>query len=124
MKTILIIEDNDDIRENTCELLELEGYLVLTATDGLTGITAAQEWLPDIIFCDIMMPLADGFEVFRTLKELQPTAAIPFVFLTANAEKREMESGMSLGADGYICKPFSPEELLATLGCCLISTAF
>ncbi|WP_295711466.1 response regulator [Mucilaginibacter sp.] len=122
MKKILLIEDNDDIRENTCELLELEGYEVVAATDGRAGMLLAQECLPDIILCDIMMPQADGYEVFRELKAIPSTAAIPFIFLTANSENTEMEAAMRLGADGYIRKPFSPEELLEVLGrCCLLA---
>jgi CheY-like chemotaxis protein len=122
MKKILLIEDNDDIRENTCELLELEGYEVVPATDGRAGMLLAQERLPDIILCDIMMPQADGYEVFRELKATPSTAAIPFIFLTANSENTEMEAAMRLGADGYIRKPFSPEELLEALDrCCLLA---
>ncbi|WP_114937753.1 response regulator transcription factor [Mucilaginibacter endophyticus] len=121
MKKVLVIEDNQDIRENTCELLELEGYKVLTAEDGEAGLQLARDWLPDIILCDIMMPMANGYEVFRALKSLPITATIPFIFLTANAEKKEMETGMHLGANGYVCKPFGSEELLQTLGRCLLS---
>ncbi|WP_413667938.1 response regulator transcription factor [Mucilaginibacter sp. Mucisp86] len=121
MKKVLVIEDNQDIRENTSELLELEGYEVLTAGDGKTGLQLARDWLPDVILCDIMMPVANGYEVFSSLKSLPVTATIPFIFLTANTEKKEMESGMHLGAKGYVCKPFSPEELLQTLEQCLRS---
>lgn len=119
MKTILLIEDNEDIRENTCELLELEGYHVLSAMNGGIGLAYAKEFLPDIVLCDIMMPVTNGYEVFLELKALPLTAAIPFIFLTANAENRDMENGMQLGADGYIRKPFSPEELLEMLCRCL-----
>ena len=119
MKTVLLIEDNDDIRENTSELLELEGYHVLPATNGHTGLKFAREHRPDIVLCDIMMPVADGYEVFKQLKAEQATSAIPFIFLTANAENKDMETGMRLGANGYIRKPFSAEELLETLARCL-----
>lgn len=119
MKKILLIEDNSDIRENTCELLELEGYQVILAADGRKGLSLAQEHLPDVIVCDILMPLADGYEVLQELRSGSPTAAIPFIFLTANAENRDMEQGLKMGADGYIRKPFEPEELFAALGRCL-----
>lgn len=119
MKKILLIEDNNDIRENTCELLELEGYQVFLAADGSNGLSLAQEHLPDVIVCDIMMPLTDGYEVLQQLKGGSPTATIPFIFLTANAENREMEAGLKMGADGYIRKPFEPEELFAALDRCL-----
>jgi CheY-like chemotaxis protein len=115
MKKILLIEDNDDIRENTCELLELEGYEVLSAMDGRTGLQHAQEQLPDIILCDIMMPRVDGYEVLRELKALPLTSSIPFIFLTAVAENKDMEAGLRLGADGYMRKPFGSEELLEML---------
>lgn len=115
MKTTLIIEDNDDIRENVCELLELEGYRVLSATDGRKGLQLARQELPDIVLCDIMIPLADGYEVLRQLKSEAFTATIPFIFLTAKAERLDIELGMRLGANGYIRKPFETEELLEVL---------
>lgn len=115
MKTILLIEDNNDIRENTCELLELEGYKVMLALDGKTGLILATEHLPDVILCDIMMPGADGYEVFNGLKANPATQAIPFIFLTASAEKKEVAAGLQMGASGYIRKPFEPKELFETI---------
>jgi len=111
MKTILVIEDNNDIRENTCELLELEGYKVIPALNGKTGLSLATEHLPDLILCDIMMPEANGYEVFDGLQANPATRAIPFIFLTASAEKKEVAAGLEMGASGYIRKPFDPEEL-------------
>lgn len=119
MKTVLLIEDNHDIRENTHEMLELEGYKVLVAMNGKIGLALAREKIPDIILCDIMMPEADGYEVFNGLKNDQSTAGIPFIFLTASAEKSEVEAGLGMGANGYIRKPFEPEELFETLSKCL-----
>ncbi|HTK19505.1 MAG TPA: response regulator [Mucilaginibacter sp.] len=115
MKTILLIEDNNDIRENTCELLELEGYKVMLALDGKTGLILATEHLPDVILCDIMMPGADGYEVFNGLKANPATQTIPFIFLTASAEKKEVAVGLQMGASGYIRKPFEPKELFETI---------
>ena len=119
MKTILLIEDNHDIRENTHEMLELEGYKVLVAMNGKTGLAMAKEKIPDIILCDIMMPEADGNEVFNGLKKDLSTAGIPFIFLTASAEKSEVEAGLGMGANGYIRKPFEPDELFDTIIECL-----
>lgn len=115
MKTILLIEDNNDIRENTCELLELEGYKVILALNGKTGLILATEHLPDLILCDIMMPEANGYEVFNGLQANPATRSIPFIFLTASAEKKEVAAGLEMGASGYIRKPFDPEELFQAI---------
>ena len=119
MKIILLIEDNTDIRENTCELLELEGYDVLFAVNGKIGIALAKEKKPDIILCDIMMPEMDGYEVFNGLKDDIETADIPFIFLTASVEKDEIVAGFAMGAVGYIKKPFEAQELFDTIEKCL-----
>ena len=122
MKTILLIEDNHDIRENTNEMLELEGYEVLVAMNGKTGLALAKEKIPDLILCDIMMPEANGYEVLNGLKNDHSTVNIPFIFLTASAEKSEVEAGLGMGADGYIRKPFEPDELFGTILECLRKT--
>ena len=119
MKRILLIEDNNDIRENACELLELEGYKVIQAVNGRSGLILAREHLPDIILCDVMMPEANGYEVFSGLKADPLTAIIPFVFLTSSVEKKEVETGMCMGANGYILKPFDSEELFEVITHCL-----
>lgn len=121
MKTILIIEDNDEIRENVVEMLELEGYSVLHAINGKSGLALAREKRPDIILCDIQMPDENGYQVFNGLKNDSETADIPFIFLTASAEKKEVEAGLGMGANGYIRKPFESEELFETLTRCLQS---
>ena len=115
MKTVLLIEDNSDIRENMGEIMELAGYNVLLAPDGMQGVKQAAEHLPDIIICDIMMPELDGYGVIHMLQKNDKTKHIPFIFLTAKAERSEMRRGMEMGADDYITKPFSGTELLAAI---------
>lgn len=112
---ILVIEDNIDVRENLEELLQLSGYSVTTAENGKTGIAKALEVLPNIILCDIMMPEMDGYGVLRILSNNPSTMNIPFVFLTAKAEKDDFRKGMGLGADDYITKPFDDVQLLDTI---------
>ena len=119
MKTVLVIEDNKEIRENTCELLELKGYDVISAVNGKIVLALAKEKLPDIVLCDIMMPEINGYEVFASLKEDAETANIPFVFVTASVERSEVETGLGMGADGYIRKPFDSKELFETISNCL-----
>lgn len=112
MKTLLLIEDNLEMRENTQEILELAGYQVLVAENGKVGVTLAQEHVPDLIICDVMMPELDGYGVLRMLSRNPNTAYVPFIFLTAKAEKSDFRKGMQLGADDYITKPFDDLDLL------------
>ncbi|HCM76528.1 MAG TPA: transcriptional regulator [Cytophagales bacterium] len=112
MKNILIIEDNLEVRENTAEILELAGYKVFTAENGKIGVEVAIDEKPDLIVCDIMMPVLDGYGVLHLLSKNPDTAVIPFIFLTAKAEKSDYQKGMEMGADGYIAKPFDDTELL------------
>jgi CRP-like cAMP-binding protein len=111
-KKVLIIEDNTDIRENIVEILELADYSVFEADNGKTGVDLALKNLPDIILCDIMMPELDGYGVLYLLNKNPETAAIPFIFLTAKAEKVDLRKGMEMGADDYLTKPFDDIELL------------
>jgi CRP-like cAMP-binding protein/CheY-like chemotaxis protein len=111
-KTILLIEDNLEMRENTAEIIEFSGYNVITASNGKDGVALAKEHTPNLIICDIMMPVMDGYEVLSELSSNPNTCAIPFVFLTAKAEKSEFRKGMNLGADDYITKPFEELDLL------------
>src|SRR5690554_4971258 len=110
--TILIIEDNDDIREGTAEILELTGYEVITAPEGKSGVDAALKHVPDLILCDIMMPELDGYGVLYMLSKHEKTESIPFIFLTAKAERADMRKAMEMGADDYLTKPFDDMELL------------
>ena len=112
MKTILLIEDNTEVRENTAEILELSGYKVLQAENGKIGSEIAIKQKPDLIICDIMMPVLDGYGVIHILSNNVDTASIPFIFLTAKGERSDFRKGMELGADDYITKPFDDVELL------------
>lgn len=115
MKKILIIEDNADVRENLAEILTLGGYEAFSAENGKSGVEKALEAPPDLILCDIMMPELDGFGVLHILSRQAKTADVPFIFLTAKAEKEDFRKGMSLGADDYIIKPFDDVALLQTI---------
>lgn len=112
MKKILLIEDNDDIRENTAEILELANYKVITAANGKEGVEMALEQLPDLIVCDIMMPVLDGYGVLHAIHKNELVKNTPFIFLTAKTERTDQRKGMDLGADDYITKPFDGTELL------------
>lgn len=112
MKRILLIEDNQGIRENTSEILLLAGYEVSTAENGKIGVDIAQRHKPDLIICDIMMPELDGYGVLHILNKNPETALIPFIFLTAKTEKTDIRKGMTLGADDYLTKPFDDTDLL------------
>lgn len=112
MKKILVIEDNDEVRDNIAEILELSGYEVITAENGKVGTEIAIQQLPDLIICDIMMPVLDGYGVVYLLNQHPKANSIPFIFLTAKSEKTDFRKGMELGADDYITKPFEGIELL------------
>lgn len=109
---ILVIEDNEEVRANLAEILEIYGYDVAEASNGLEGVKRAIESPPDIILCDVMMPELDGFGVLNLISENERTAGIPFVFITAKTEAEDIRRGMNLGADDYITKPFYKDELL------------
>ncbi len=115
MKRILLIEDDNALRENTAELLELSGYAIETAPNGRIGIGAALQSLPDIIICDIMMPEVDGYGVLQALSSDETTKNIPFIFLSAKTEHKEIRKGMDLGADDYLTKPFEEEDLISAI---------
>lgn len=112
MKKILLIEDNEDIRGNTVEILELSNYEVIAAENGKEGVEKAIEFLPDLIICDIMMPGLDGFGVLHAVHKNEAIKNTPFIFLTAKTERSDLRKGMEMGADDYITKPFTGIELL------------
>ena len=107
-----MIEDNTDIRENVAEILELAGYTTLTAVNGKLGVELAMAEYPDLILCDTMMPVLDGYGVLHLLHKNKELRNIPFIFLSAKTERAEIRKGMELGADDYITTPFDATELL------------
>lgn len=115
MKKILVIEDEPAVRANILELLEAEDFDAVGAENGFMGAMWAQEHLPDLIVCDVMMPEVDGYEVLSALRQVPATAAIPFIFLTAMVDKADIRQGMDLGADDYLTKPFTRAELLGAI---------
>jgi diguanylate cyclase len=115
VKTILIIEDERTIRTNILKILEFKGFQVLGAESGEEGLQLAREYLPDLILCDVMMPGCDGYQVLEVLRDEPETAEIPFIFLTAKSDLADVRRGMNLGADDYIPKPFSSEDLVAAV---------
>lgn len=115
MKTILLIEDDSVLRETTAEILELENYKVVTAANGKRGAEQARILLPDLVICDIMMPEMDGYDVFKLLAEDEKTKRIPFIFMSAKTEIKDIRKGMDLGADDYLTKPVEEELLLSAI---------
>jgi signal transduction histidine kinase len=115
MTRILAIEDEASVLENILETLEFEGFEVIGAPNGQAGLQLARQHVPDLIVCDITMPELDGLEVLTELRKDQQTTAIPFIFLTARADRAFMRQGMNLGADDYLTKPFTSAELLAAV---------
>lgn len=112
MKSILLIEDSDDIRETTAEILELAGYQVFTAENGKLGVEMAMANKPDLVVCDIMMPVLDGYGVLHIFSQNADLQNIPFIFLTAKTDRSDLRKGMDMGADDYLTKPFQEVELL------------
>ena len=110
MTTILLIEDNASFRRNIAQILTIEGFEVITAEDGRAGLERARERLPNLILCDIMMPVMGGFDVLAQLRADAATASVPFIFLTAKGEMPDLRQGMSLGADDYLAKPVDSVE--------------
>lgn len=123
MKKILVIEDDSQVRDNIQDILSLEEFCTITAADGLEGLSLVREEHPDLIICDVMMPNLSGYDVLMALRQDVKTRAIPFVFLTAKADKNNFRQGMELGADDYLTKPFTPNELRQAIATRLEKTA-
>lgn len=115
MKKILLIEDSTAIRNCFSKLLNERGFCTIVAENGLAGIDRAQEHLPDLIICDIVMPQLDGYGVLTTLRQDPVTTTIPFIFLTAKTTQNDVRKGMEMGADDYITKPCKVDELLRAI---------
>ncbi|MEG4404612.1 MULTISPECIES: EAL domain-containing response regulator [unclassified Microcoleus] len=115
MLKILVIEDDELIRETLLQLLESHSYRVIAAENGRAGVQMALSEIPDLILCDVQMPELDGYDVLRTLRQNSLAATIPFIFLTAQSDKTDFRRGMDLGADDYLTKPFTKAELLGAI---------
>ncbi len=115
MSKILVIEDEESVRDNLLDLLEAESFETIAAVNGRMGVEMAMSEYPDLILCDIMMPELDGYGVLAALRQESSTSTIPFIFLTANAAKSDFRQGMNMGADDYLTKPFTRAELLSAI---------
>jgi DNA-binding NarL/FixJ family response regulator len=115
MKKILVIEDEAETRDNLVLMLDMEGFKALSAPNGRKGVAVAKKELPDVILCDVSMPELDGHGVLEALRADEATVSIPFIFLTARGDKKDLRAGMNLGADDYLTKPASAEEVLAAI---------
>ncbi len=118
LKKVLVIEDETEMREILERLLSKK-YEVIVSSGGRVGIELAVKELPDIVICDVLMPGVTGYNVLTALRSNPTTAQIPFIFLTAKILKDDMQLGMDLGADDYLTKPFTREELLNAIAACL-----
>ncbi|MCC6613656.1 MAG: response regulator [Anaerolineae bacterium] len=116
MKKVLVIEDNDALRRDLLEILSLEAYEVIGATNGRDGILLAEKHEPHLIICDVNMPVLNGFGVIAALQQNRQTASIPVIFLSARYEQDTVNRGVQLGAIAYLTKPFILSELLETIG--------
>ena len=112
---ILIIEDEKSLRENICAIIAHYGFRVICAPNGEEGVRMAVECLPQLIICDIMLPGIDGFEVFNKIKKLSPPTPAAFIFLTAKSTRNDARTGMDMGADDYLTKPFTRVELINSI---------
>ncbi|MBP0019632.1 MAG: response regulator [Cyanobacteria bacterium SBLK] len=115
MYKVLVIEDEDCVRSNVRDILELSDFEPIAARNGVEGVEMAFRHQPDLIICDVMMPELDGHGVLKRLREEEKTATTPFIFLTARADRTDLRQGMQLGADDYLTKPFTPEELIESV---------
>src|SRR5262245_10004645 len=110
--TVLLVDDDPGILETVADLLMLSGYTVLTAADGTEALPMLDQHLPDVIVSDIMMPEMNGYEFFEAVRSKPQWAAIPFIFLTARGQHKDVAEGHRMGADAYLTKPFEPEDLV------------
>jgi two-component system, OmpR family, alkaline phosphatase synthesis response regulator PhoP len=119
MSSILVIEDDTEILENIEEILSDQNFQTLATSDSLVGLQLAKEESPDLVLCDVMMPQLDGYGVLSHLRQHEGTATLPFIFLTGRSDRADLRLGMELGADDYLTKPFTNEELVRAIEICL-----
>lgn len=115
MAKVLVIEDEDILRESILNILKTNGFSALEAGNGLRGLQLAKEFVPDLILCDIRMPEFDGYEVLKRLRQDPITATIPLLFITAENIQNVVSQGQKLGANGYLTKPFTTAQLLEAI---------
>lgn len=115
MNRILVVEDDTNIRNNIAEILEINGYTPTTASDGAVALSILSNYKPDLIISDVLMPNVSGFELKQQLQTCNTLKEIPFIFLSAKADLRDIREGMNLGADDYLTKPFKLSDLLSTV---------
>jgi len=115
MQKIIVIEDEPQMLRNMLTILELEGYDAVGVENGEQGLAAIQAHQPGLIFCDILMPGLDGYGVLREIRAQPATASIPLIFLTARGEKNDMQTGLAMGAEGYLTKPVVLNDLLSVV---------
>jgi DNA-binding NarL/FixJ family response regulator len=115
VKRILVIDDDARLRQHFAEILRLDGHQVVEARNGREGVDRARQDLPDLVLCDITMPEMNGHRVLETLRAEPRTAHLPFIFLTGWNEPADVRTGMNLGADDYLTKPVTPDDLLAAV---------
>lgn len=115
MKTILVIDNDNVLRTNICDFLKDEGYNVLSADNGITGLQQAISHLPNLILCEIKLPRINGHDFYKTIQQIKSTSTIPLIFVTAQSEKEDFRVGMNLGVDDYITKPIDYKELLNSI---------
>jgi CheY-like chemotaxis protein len=115
MTRVLVIEDDELLRESILDILKTRGFNAIGTEDGHKGLCLAKEFVPDLILCDIRMPKLDGYEVLRVLRQDPLMATVPFLFLTAESIQNVINKGKLLGASGYLRKPFTTAELLEAL---------
>jgi len=115
MEKILVIEDEAETRDNLVLMLEMEGFKPLSAPNGHAGVEIAKRESPDVILCDVSMPKLDGYGVLEALRADEKTVSIPFIFLTAKGNKKDLRAGMNLGADDYLTKPAGAEDELSAI---------
>ncbi len=117
---ILVIEDKDGLRDTIVQLLKIHKYEVSSAKNGLAGFNAILLQKPDVVICDVQMPKLNGYGVLRCINELIPKERMPsFLFLTSNCRQKDIDTGLNLGADDYIIKPFKLDELLGAIRKCI-----